>query len=104
MLSLPIFAFAGTSDVSDFKHVSLAGYGQHEIQICFKDKTKEIKSSQLQSFLSKGATLGKCLKEKKDDKEDKDDKKGDKKDDNKSKSNDNKSNESKVTVVENKKK
>jgi hypothetical protein len=83
MVSLPLFAFASTGVAHDVDHISLAGYGQHEIKICYQKKTKEVKASQLQSFLAKGATLGECKKPKKDDKEEKEDKKEDKKDDKK---------------------
>lgn len=61
-ITLSISAFTGTTNIHDMDHVVLAGYGNHEVTICYKKETREIESSQLQSYLAKGATSGKCPK------------------------------------------
>jgi hypothetical protein len=61
LLALPLF----TTPVSaQTPNPVMYGYGQKDVKICYQKKDMEVKSSQLASYLAKGATVGKCPQKK----------------------------------------
>lgn len=63
LLALPLFATPVSAQITPAAYTS---YGPKEVKICYQKKNMEVKASQLQKYLDKGATLGKCPKEKKE--------------------------------------